>query len=178
MTTANQLAGIIDPATGKQFSSTEPAGSVLQVVSVTKTDTFSTSSTSWVDVTGLSASITPVSSSSKILILATVHASNTAAGTRFGIRAVRNSTAICVGTDTGTRTPSSSSNEARANTGHITPLSINYLDSPATTSSTTYKIQTNCFDTGTTVFNRGYSDADSTSVTRVASTITVMEIAA
>jgi len=41
---------------------------VLQVVSATKTDTFSTSSTSFVDVTGLTANITPSSTSSKIMV--------------------------------------------------------------------------------------------------------------
>ena len=49
-----------------------PAGTVLQVVSVTKTDGFSTSSTTPVDITGLSASITPTSATSKILIIANV----------------------------------------------------------------------------------------------------------
>ena len=45
-----------------------PAGSILQVVSVTKTDSFTTSSSSFVDITGLSATITPSSASSKILV--------------------------------------------------------------------------------------------------------------
>ena len=43
-------------------------GNILQVVSTTKTDTFSTTSTSYVDITGLSVSITPTSTSSKIFI--------------------------------------------------------------------------------------------------------------
>jgi hypothetical protein len=149
---------------------------IVQIQSATKTDVFSTSNTSWTDVTGLSVNITPTNASNRILVLATVHTSNTLTGTRFAIRLVRNSTAICVGTDTGSRTPSSSSNEARANSGMMTPLGVNFLDSPSTTSSTTYKIQTNCLDGGTTVFNRGYSDNDASSITRVASTITVMEI--
>ena len=44
------------------------AGQILQVVSTNKTDTFSTTSTTFVDVTGASATITPVSTSSKLLI--------------------------------------------------------------------------------------------------------------
>ena len=48
------------------------SGSIIQVVSTTKTDTFSTSSSSFTDITGLSVSITPASSSNKILILLTV----------------------------------------------------------------------------------------------------------
>ena len=170
--------GTILTTGGTIAASQLPAGSVVQVVSANKTDTFSTSNATWTDVTGLSVSITPISASNKILILATVHTSNTQGGARFVIRAVRNSTAICIGDTAGSRTPSSSSNEARANSGMMTPLGINFLDSPATTSSTTYKIQTNCIDGGTTVFNRGYNDIDTSTVTRVASTITVMEIAA
>ena len=154
-----------------------PIGSVLQVVSATKTDTFSTASTSWTDVTGLSVSITPTSATSKIIVLATVNTSNTGAA-RFVIRLVRNSTAICVGDAAGSRAQTSSANEARATTGFMSPFSVNFLDSPSTTSSTTYKIQTNNIDGGTTVFNRVYNDLDSTSIARTASTITVMEIAA
>ena len=45
-----------------------PAGSILQVVHVTKTDHFSTTSTSFTDVTGMAASITPTSASSDIII--------------------------------------------------------------------------------------------------------------
>ena len=51
------------------------SGSVIQVASTSKTDPFSTSSTSFVDVTGLSVSITPTSTSSKILVLGYVHTS-------------------------------------------------------------------------------------------------------
>jgi len=46
-----------------------PTGSVIQVQSTTKTNTFSTTSTSFTDVTGLSVSITPISTSSKILVI-------------------------------------------------------------------------------------------------------------
>ena len=46
-----------------------PAGSVLQVVQDVKLDTFTTSSTSFTDVTGLSVDITPSSTSSKVLVL-------------------------------------------------------------------------------------------------------------
>ena len=44
------------------------AGKILQVVHVTKTDHFSTTSTSFTDVTGMSASITPTSASSDIIV--------------------------------------------------------------------------------------------------------------
>jgi hypothetical protein len=59
---ATQLTGTVPAAR-------LPAGSVLQVVSTVKTDTFTTVSSSYVDVTGLSVSITPTSATSKILVL-------------------------------------------------------------------------------------------------------------
>ena len=73
------------------------AGKLLQVVSTTKTDSFTTTSTSYTDITGLSASITPSSSSSKVYVI--VHV-NSAATTRYAsFRLVRGSTNIAIGTD-------------------------------------------------------------------------------
>ena len=62
---------------GVIVSSALPTGSILQVVSTTKTDTFTSTSTSMVDITGLSATITPSSTSSKILVMASVASGNT-----------------------------------------------------------------------------------------------------
>ena len=53
-----------------------PAGAVLQVKQTEKTDTFTTTSTSFVDITGLSVTITPSSSSNKILVMYEVAATN------------------------------------------------------------------------------------------------------
>ena len=72
-----------------------PTGSVLQVVQApVKTDGFTTTSTSYVDITGMSVSITPISSSSKILILANGMLAGVAnVGAAF-VRLVKNSTAL------------------------------------------------------------------------------------
>jgi hypothetical protein len=147
------------------------AGAVLQILSTTKTDTFSTTSTSFVDVTGLTVSITPTSSSSKILIFATVpvgHASSRVAR----VNLVRNSTTI--------NQPTPSQTFSATKNGYIqtgdtsSSADFHFLDSPATTSSTTYKIQvcTNSGDFALYVGNRTNQDMNSPS------TITVMEIAA
>ena len=58
-------------------------------------------------------------------------------------------------------------------------LALDYLDSPNTTSATTYKIRVSSLDNqGNVYLNRGSdNDADSSNVARVASTITLMEIA-
>jgi hypothetical protein len=53
-------------------SSAIGAGAVLQVISTTKTDTFSVTNSDFVDVTGLSVTITPTSATSKILVMAHV----------------------------------------------------------------------------------------------------------
>jgi hypothetical protein len=157
-----------------------PAGSVLQVVSATKTDTFSrqSSSSDFGDITGLSVSITPTSATSKILIFAIVSGS---AGTtqRCGIRLVRNSTVLesSMGNSAGSRTRASSSELASGTNDTIT-LSCNFLDSPNTTSATTYKVQGSAENAQTFYVNRGSGDSDDISVYRSASSITVMEIAA
>jgi hypothetical protein len=153
-------------------------GKVLQVVSVTKSDTFSTSSTSYVDITGLSTSITPSSTSNKILMNVSIGRAgmnNTISG---GFQFVRNSTAIGIG-DT-----SSSRGRGTFAMGHIGNGSahgyasaMSFLDSPNTTSSTTYKCQVKA-QTSTFYINRSSADADSDNASnnRYISTLTLMEI--
>ena len=72
-------------------------GAVLQVVSATKTDTFSMSSSDYVDVTGLSVSITPTSATNKVLIMVHLHLDSTVGGYTNPWRMMRNSTPIHVG---------------------------------------------------------------------------------
>jgi hypothetical protein len=152
----------------------KPVGGVLQVVSTTKTDTFSTSSTSYVDITGLSVSITPVSVGSKILVMASLYG-DTSVGNIGMIQLVRNSTAVAIG--------DASSNRVRATTGVGTfeanrpnSGSVQFLDSPATTSATTYKLQMRTAS-GTVYLNRSSADNDDSAHPRASSTITLMEIA-
>lgn len=169
-------------ATGVPARSNMPAGSVLQVVSATKTDTFSsTSYNTWVDITGLSVNITPTSSSSKILVFANVQYGGTSQSTGLALRCVRGSTPIGNGDAAGNRTPAFYGTEEFGPVGiyMMFATSFNNLDSPATTSSTTYKIQLNLIDNyGAAVINRAGYDADSIAFARGSSTITVMEIAA
>jgi hypothetical protein len=143
-----------------------PTGSVIQTVSTTKTDTFTSSSTSFTDITGFSVSITPISSSSKILVFGVLTASAGLVSVITGYaQLVRNSTAIGNG----------AYGIAVNNTGNndfTTQFPFNYLDSPATTSATTYKIQFKG-DGATWYINRP-SNRD----LACSSTITVMEIKA
>jgi hypothetical protein len=158
------------------------AGAVLQVVSTTKTDTFSTSSISYSDVTGLSVSITPSSASNKILVIFNVYTSCVQGNASAQLKLLRDSTAICIG-DTASNRPRISgifwTGDVTASVqSSIGSANNNFLDSPNTTSSITYKIQMASSTASTSVYiNRSDSDRDtSTYDPRTASTITVMEI--
>lgn len=180
VTSAKLAAGaaLSNLGTSQLADANMPAGSVLQVVSTTKTDTFSTTSTSLVDVTGLSLSITPSSASNKILVTCAVSVGTP--NTNFAyINLVRGSTSLCVG-DASAGRPSATgmSFAGVSNEGNITTLPINFLDSPSSTSALTYKIQIRCATAGNAYINRSSRDSASTDYdVRLASTITVMEIA-
>jgi len=151
-------------------------GKVLQVVSATKTDTFSSSSSSFIDITGLSINITPSSTSSKIMILShfTGDSNN---GARCGMRVLRDSTPVGVGGTAGSRKSATSGGTIGGgdNTTRF-DFSGTHLDSPSTTSPITYKIQGVAEGAGTIYVNRSASDVDDAAVYRTASSITVMEI--
>ena len=150
-------------------------GGIIQVVNAIKTDTASTSS-SFAD-TGLSASITPTSSSSKILIIAMLGGLG-ADNSSIKAKLMRGSTDIAVG--------DAASNRARAtvqgqlsSTFNAASFHMSHLDSPSTTSATTYKVQFGG-NGGVTVFlNRIARDSDgSAEDARTASTLTLMEVSA
>ncbi len=154
------------------------ADRVLQVLSTVKTDTFSTASETptFTDVTGLSVSITPSSTSSKILIFVNMYASGGVSGMRHYSRLVRGSTAICVGDSAGSRLQVSAYN-VNERTATMNDFPITFLDSPNTTSSTTYKVQVTAETADTIYINRSGQDSNSDTYARTASTITVMEVA-
>ena len=155
-------------------------GKVLQVVQAVKTDKFTTTSTTFTDVTGLSVSITPSSSSNKILVQAVVNgASSSASSTSRNIIGLfKDSTQIALGDADGSRTQSSADLSTRSLSDNIILSgTIIFLDSPSTTSSITYAIKTITPLGAINVINSTYADADSTSNSRTISTITVMEIA-
>ncbi len=116
-------------------SGVSATGHILQVVSTTKTDTFTTTSTSFTDVTGLSVAITPSSTSNKILVLVSMGVFGADASGSAGAahKLLRDSTDLII----------HSSNGAHGMSGYIytAGTSFSYLDSPSSTSSITYKIQ-------------------------------------
>jgi len=149
-----------------------PTGSVLQVVTTVKNDTFSSTSSTNVDITGLSVTITPTSSSSNILVLVQSNGAFGAGSQILNFQLVRNSTNIANPSNTGLQY-SSTASAYNSVIDTTTNYSITYIDSPATTSATTYKVQGRNAGSSTWYVNRR-NTADMNTV----STITVMEIAA
>ena len=176
--TINGDTGVTYPVTAGSASALQASSArVLQVVQTVKTDTVTSTTTTFADITGMSVSITPSSASNKILVIVKASVGAQAGTNRAGVRLVRGSTAIFVGDTAGSRTSVTSVSTA-PNSDDISDLNMCFLDSPATTSSTTYKIQWTTTGAGTIAFNRSINDSDSAANYRPASSITIMEIAA
>ena len=153
-------------------------GKILQVVSAAKTDTFSHNTTSWVDITDMTVSITPAATSSKIYVSSSISTGQKGTAAYFWIQLVRDSTEIFIGDAAGSRNRVTESGGTGADTASMSLRAISYVDSPNTTSSTTYKIQMKCQNTDTQYINRSYTDTDNATYARGASSIIVMEIGA
>ena len=160
-------------------------GGIVQVISVTKTDVESLTSTSTETlIPGMEATITPKSSSNKILVMVTLNAS---VGDQYaGHYAVlkRGSTNIAIGDAAGNRNRVSISLQAPcfydANSSALYgpgQTSIQFLDSPTTTSATTYGLYHADPDTNNALYiNRSRQDTDDHGFNRIASSITLMEV--
>jgi hypothetical protein len=152
------------------FSFAAGNSGVIQVVSTFKDDTFITTSNTFVDVTGMSVSITPTSASNKVFVLASLQFGG-AGGTQRGLRLMRDATAIALGAAAGGRTQAWYGH-GDTPAGGLDNVVVAFLDSPATTSATTYKIQFQTNDSNNTTLNRN----GSLTMYNSASTITVMEV--
>ena len=152
-------------------------GKLLQVVQTVKTDTWSSSTTAtWVDITGLNVSITPASSSNKVMIDVHISLSNYSLAS---FRLLRGSTAIALGNAPGgNRVAATMGPISFTRDGHRTSsASIRFLDTPSTTSSTTYKLQAWTYH-GTQYINRSYTNQNANYTSSSISTITASEISA
>ena len=158
-------------------------GKIGQVVSTTKTDTFSQSVSSAGDsdiVTGLTVDITPSATSSKILIFASLSIGvNGSHG--VGFKLFRDSTQIDLADAASNRPRLSKGKESNSGgTSYNVNLNTNHLDSPNTTSQITYGVKISHTSSGTKgmQINKSYDDSDDTKLGRSASTITAMEVLA
>ena len=178
--TINGTSGLVTATTfsGSSLSGID-TGKILQVVSTTKTDHFTSTSASQTEITGLNVSITPSSSSNKILLIVDINF-GAGANAYAGFNLKRDSTLIA------TSTAVSGDNRLQATVGghinssnRVESAGINFLDSPSTTSAITYKTFVSSLyssvaihinranDTGNSLYNQG-----------VTSTITAIEVAA
>jgi len=157
-------SGVLTNCTGVAKAAL-PAGCVLQVVQATTTTLTATTSATYADATGFTATITPISASNKILVLCDIsyyiQADNATVG---GVQIVRGATAIY--TDN-----RYSVDSVNANIGIGAHGAFNYLDSPATTSATTYKIQIKRTSTAGTSYAFRINDSSNIS------SITLIEVA-
>ena len=179
-TTGNAALDLTVPGTASATLDTlGRAGNILQVIQAVKTDTATTTSENTFVDTGLSVSITPSSASNKILVTANL---NFSAGDMQNIawRLVRGSTDLYMGDAASNRTRASGAVRVSTNQDaeHQNCTSI-FLDSPNTTSATTYKVQWGrTYSTSTIYMNRASEDTDNDDRTRVPSSILVQEVAA
>ena len=173
-----QTGTTISVASGKVLTA---PGHVLQVKSAALTDVQAISSTDTrTDITNLSLSITPSSTSSKILVNTHISYGGTAANLYASGNLLRDSTAIGVNTTaTGNQLNISFGLNlvGQANeTYKLRNSSMTFLDSPSTTSALTYKVQGRLDANGTLYINRPGVDANADYGSRGISTLTVMEI--
>jgi hypothetical protein len=153
------------PGTGGTIDRLNRAGNILQVVQGTYSTQVNTSSSTYSD-TGLTATITPTSASSKILVLVNQAGCGKESGNTSGrFRLVRNATEVIVFEKYLGYTASTATNYAGS-------CSTCYLDSPATTSATTYKTQFASSNNIAGVYAQASDGGSPTSI------ITLMEVAA
>tara|TARA_B100001939_G_scaffold254793_1_gene221691 strand:+ start:282 stop:929 length:648 start_codon:yes stop_codon:yes gene_type:complete len=158
-------------------------GKVNQVIQTVKSDTFSSSSGSFTDITGMSATITPTASDSKVLVMVNINVASTYRDRWVALQLLRGSTNIYLGDASSSRTRASSFYvffDATGKDTNIYEKTMIFLDSPSTTSATTYKLQgkTQTDDSPSFVVNRSGGDTDAVYGGRTASSITLMEIKA
>ena len=152
MSRARNLADLLQGNTTVP-SAKMPAGSILQVKTATKTTSQSNASTnSFSDISDLSQSITPSSTSSKILVLCSISLSATQDSTGRSFRFVRGSTHIGGGSEGSRKSVNFFCSPMSADTNMSGAVSYHYYDSPSTTSATTYKVQMTGYNSTITTY--------------------------
>jgi hypothetical protein len=168
-------------ATATGLSAAGNAGIGSNVVQTVKTDTFTTTNTTFTNVTGLAVTITPSSATAKVLVIAQIAYGLGGSATGPIFRMTRDGSAVYVG--------DAASNRARAVFGGrngvnglefmLATGSIVFLDSPEQATATVYQIQAleSPLTGGTVCVNRSNDDGDNDQRVRGASSITAIEVA-
>ena len=157
---------------------------ILQVINVIKTDTFNTNSTSYAAVPGLSITITPKLSSSSILIIPSINGNSYNRGGTLQLWRNGTTVSALMPSSAGSRGVTNIgglwTGDGSGDGGMIFGVGTILLDSPATTSATTYAVYARTVDTPSygTWINKANDDTDNSDFVRAVSTLTVMEVAA
>ncbi len=162
-------------ATGLSAAGSEGIGP--NVVQTVKTDTFTLSSQTFTDVTGMGVTITPSSATSKILVIAYAPISNQTTQTGAFMRLVRGATALFVGDADGNRVQASYGYRVETN-NELSAATLVFLDSPNVATATTYTLQLRSGSSSTVTLNRSGTDTNSNVFARTASSITAIEVSA
>ena len=168
-------------ASGQLAFASVAGGKIGQVLSAAKTDTFSRNSSSFGDITGISVDITPAATTSKVLVLVDLKVGAEHGDGDFHLRLVRGSTVIYARTTADNRKNGFAGRSKfqldNANGEAImVQASAVFLDSPSTTSATTYKVQVANVGGRLVYINRQGLDSNAVNIPRGASSITVMEV--
>ena len=181
-TTGNAAIELIVPGTASGTLAVGDTGKILQVVQAVKTDTASSNTATFADLSGLSVSITPASTSNKILVSCNIHVSGRQDSFQ-AFKVFRDSTAIGLGTAGSNSQTNASFGTQAINTGSaqygLRTGNFEFLDTPSSTSALTYKIQwASVYQSYTSYINRPYSVNNQTFNIYASSSITVYEVAA
>jgi len=155
------------------------SGGIIQVKQTVLDTVFTSNSTSYTDVTGMSVSITPQRSDSKILVMVTLRCAMNQSDRWSAYILLRDSQILFDGTAEGSRTQCSIWHIPFVGTGTGNTFgdkNITFLDSPASTSSLTYKLQVKVQSGATAYVNRSMNDSNADYGPRTSSSITVMEV--
>ena len=161
---------------------TNGGGGIIQIVHVNTSDHTYSTSTSYTDITGVTATITPKFNTSKILIQCTLAVSKSNSYTFLG-RILRNGSVI---TGSGGVAEADHGNQidgawwsVRNTTYNASPYTVSYLDSPASTSALTYKAQGQTQNSSAPfAINRTVSSDNESFASPAFSMITLMEVSA
>ena len=157
---------------------TPAGGKILQVKQkvITEVISYAGSSGTWAALTGFNESITPSSSSNKILVMLSVNFTNSNVAEHMAVRVKRGTTILGGHTNYGSRSIGFTAHQISDTTNNAEYSGGTFLDSPATTSATTYTVE-GYAGSSTLYLNKANVDTDNSHSVRGISTLTLMEVA-
>jgi len=167
-------SGVLTNCTG-YTSANLPLGTSLQTIGIVKTDTASTTSSTYAAIAGIAATITPGHINNEVRVTVVLQVGGTALA-RGNFQLFRGATKICNGSAGGSRTQDAAVYYSPS-VGSLGSVVIDFVDSPAANTATTYSVKWSSPDNVSTILlNRTLTDTNSAAFSRTASTIILTEI--